>query len=127
MPASIERSADLLARGQEALGRGAWEEAREAFGEALAADKAAPAFEGLGWAAWWLDDGATTLDARHEAFRLYRQGGDPRSAALVPVRPAEDYLTFRAEPAVSNGWLHRAERLLSGLEPGREHAWFTLF
>jgi LuxR family maltose regulon positive regulatory protein len=127
MPASIERSADLLERGQEALARGAWEDAREAFSEALAGEKVAAAFEGLGWAAWWLDDGATTLDARHEAFRLYRQSGDARSAALVAVRLAEDYLTFRAEPAVSNGWLHRAERLLEGLEPGREQAWLTLF
>jgi LuxR family transcriptional regulator, maltose regulon positive regulatory protein len=110
-----------------ALARGAWEEARDAFAEALAEEKVASAFEGLGWAAWWLDDGATTLDARHEAFRLHRQCGDVRSAALVAVRLAEDYLTFRAEPAVSNGWLHRAERLLAGLEPGPEHGWLTLF
>ena len=127
MGVRIDQPTDRLGAGRAALARGAWEEARTAFFAALAEAQTPEALEGLAWAAWWLDDGPATLEARHAAFRLYRQRGDIRAAALVAVRLAEDYLTFRAEPAVSNGWLQRAARLLSGLEPGPEHGWLTLF
>jgi uncharacterized protein HemY len=44
--------------GQAALSRAAWEEAREHFEAAVAAEEdSAAAWEGLGWAAWWLGDG----------------------------------------------------------------------
>lgn len=118
---------DRLAAGRESLARGAWEEARDGFRAALDQEQTAEALEGLAWSAWWLDDGPTVLDSRHEAFRLYRRRGDVRAAALVAIRLAEDYLTFRIEPAVSNGWLQRAERLLAELDPGPEHGWLTLF
>ena len=34
------------------------------------------AFEGLSWAAWWLDDAETVFAARERAYRLYRERGD---------------------------------------------------
>ena len=37
-----------------------------------------------------------------------------------------DYLAFRGEPAVANGWLQRARRLLDGVEPAAEHGWLQI-
>jgi hypothetical protein len=58
-----------LVAGQEALGRGAWEEARAAFEVALGAGKTAEGLEGLGMAAVWLDDGAGAIGARGKVAR----------------------------------------------------------
>jgi hypothetical protein len=56
-----------VTRGYEALARGAWEDARVEFQRALARAETPEAYEGLGMAAWWLDDVATTFDAREAA------------------------------------------------------------
>lgn len=116
-----------LAAGREALTRGAWQDAKSAFSDALVAGESPEALEGLAWATYWLDDGPATLDARHAAYRLYRERGDTRDAARVATRLAEDYLSFRGDQAVSNGWLRRASRLLDGVELSPEHGWLALF
>src|SRR5438105_1485685 len=41
--------------GREALRRGAWAKARDAFAAAVKREPAAEALEGLGWALYWLD------------------------------------------------------------------------
>ena len=64
---------EALRAGQEALARGAWDEAYASFQAALHGEETAGALEGLGMAAWWLDDAAVTFDARERAYRLYRQ------------------------------------------------------
>jgi hypothetical protein len=71
---------DLLNAGTEALASGAWDEAREFFETALRDKETSQALEGLGMAAWWLDDAATTFTARERAYQLYRQHGDFRGA-----------------------------------------------
>ena len=43
----------------------------------------------------------------------------------MAVALAEDYLTFRGEPAVAHGWLRRAHRLLEGVEPCAERGWLA--
>lgn len=70
MPSS---AAGLLGCGWQALARGGWEEARVAFQAALQQEESAEALEGLGLAAWWLDDAAPTADPRERAYRLYRK------------------------------------------------------
>lgn len=77
-------------------------------------------------AAWWLDDAATTFDARERAYRLYRERGDRVAAARLARWLAWDYNAFRGEPAVANGWLQRAHRLLDGIDAGAEHGWLAL-
>jgi ATP/maltotriose-dependent transcriptional regulator MalT len=77
----------------------------------------------LGWAAWWGNDAAATFDARERAFALYRDAGDRRGAARVATLLGTDHVDFRGEMAVAQGWLARARRLLSDLEPGPEHGW----
>ena len=67
---SASPPAECLA-GHEALARGAWPEAREAFATALRARETPEALEGLGLAAWWLDLADVVFDARERAYRLF--------------------------------------------------------
>lgn len=113
--------ADPLAAGSDALTRGAWEEALDRFREAIAADAESPkAWEGLGQASWWLEDQTATFEARERAYGLYRRQDDRQSAARMAVWLALDYVDFRGEGVVANGWLQRARRLLEGLAPTPE-------
>ena len=116
-----------LREAKEALARAAWHDARTLFSKAVEEDPSPQAWEGLGIAAYWLDDGPATFAARLEAFRLYRDEGDARGAARVATRLSEDYLLFRGEPAVSNGWILRAERLLGDVPASPEHAWLLIY
>lgn len=109
--------------GDEALARGAWAEARDAYTAALAARESPEALEGLGLAAWWLDLGEIVFDARERAYQLFVDREDGRSAARVAVWLAWDYWAFRGESAVANGWLRRARRLLDGSPDCPECAW----
>jgi DNA-binding NarL/FixJ family response regulator len=119
------RSAECSA-GDEALQRGAWVEAREAFDRALEERESPEALEGLGMAAWWLDLAEVMFDARERAYRLYRSQGDRLGAARIAVALAWDCWAFRGEHAVANGWLQRARRLLEGLPASSELAWLEL-
>ena len=114
------------AAGDEALSRGAWSSAREAFESALRERESAEALEGLGLAAWWLDLADLVFDARERAYRLYIERGDLAAAARVAVWLAWDTWAFRGEHAVSNGWLQRARSLLSGLPDCAERAWLEV-
>ena len=115
-----------LAEGRDALARGAWPEAREAFEAALAREESAEAWEGLGWAAWWLSEEALTLRAREAAFRGYRARGDHAEAGAMAAWLGSDYREFRGEDAVGRGWLKRAHRLLDSLPESAAHGWLAL-
>src|SRR5262245_4986180 len=112
-----------LQSGREALGRGAWEQARDAFEAAVNEQRTPEALEGLGDACWWLNDAPRVFEAREEAYRLYHERGDRASAARIALWLYWDYRAFRGDGAVANGWLHRAERLVEGLESTREYGW----
>ncbi|MCI0690826.1 hypothetical protein L0337_02345 [candidate division KSB1 bacterium] len=139
-----QQFANLLEVGREALARGDWEEARVAFEAALNQEETRETLEGLSWAAAWLEDGATAIEARspreitgHESdqmieflisrgertYRLYQERGDRPGAARMAIWLTGDYFYFRGEPGVADGWLQRARRLLEGLDPTPEHAW----
>jgi hypothetical protein len=115
-----------VASGDEALARGAWEEARIKFHRALARAETPEAFEGLGMAAWWLDDVATTFDARSRAFRGYQTAGDRRGAARVATAMAWDHLLAGGQ-AICRGWVQRAYRLLDGVGRCPERGWLAIF
>ena len=109
------------------LAQGQWLAARELFDAAVLAEDSAEALEGLSWAAWWLDDAATVLDARERAYRLYRERGDPENAARMASWLAADALDFQGAAAVAAGWLRRAHRLLDPVEPSPAHGWLAFF
>jgi uncharacterized protein HemY len=71
---------DAFAAGSDALRRGEWKSAREHFQAALAARETADAWEGLGWAGWWLHDADLTMGAREQAYRAFRAAGDRAGA-----------------------------------------------
>jgi len=116
-----------LARGRAALACGRWEAARTAFGDALRDSPSAAAWEGLSWAAWWLEDAGACLDAREQAFRLYREAGDERGSARMALWIGDDHLEFHGASAVAEGWFGRASRLLSSVSPAAEHGWLIVF
>lgn len=113
--------------GRAALSRGAWLVARAHFERARTQVPTPEAFEGLSWAAWWLEEVPACLDAREQAYRLYRQVGDARGAARMALWLGDDHHEFQGAAAVAEGWFHRARRLLDGLEPCPEHGWLTVF
>jgi len=111
--------------GWAALRDARWSVAREAFEEAVAAEGSPEAFEGLSWAAWWLDEAEAVFEARECAYRLYRKQGRPADAARMATWIAADQLDFHGAWAVAGGWLRRAHRLLDPLEPGPDHGWLA--
>ena len=118
-------TAHLVASGWAHLRAAEWDAARLAFTAALAHGETPEALEGLGWAAWWLDDAGTVFPVRERAFRLYRVHDDPASAARVGIWLASDHLDFRGATAVASGWLSRARRLLAATDTRPEHGWLA--
>jgi DNA-binding NarL/FixJ family response regulator len=116
-----------LARGQEALARGQWTEARACFEAALAEGESAEALEGLSACAYWLGDSRRSLEARERAYTLYVKAGQPGDAARVATWIGLTYIGGFGEKALTNGWLQRAHKLLEDLPPGPELAWLHLW
>jgi ATP/maltotriose-dependent transcriptional regulator MalT len=123
--ASKRADVERVQAGWAALREADWRGARTSFEETLAAEETPEAFEGLSWAAWWLDDAGAVFDARERAYRLYRARGDAPGAARMAIWLAADQLDFNGAWAVASGWLRRAHRLLDPLEPGPSHGWLA--
>lgn len=86
---------------------------------AVEAKETGEAYEALANAATW-DFDEQLFQALESAYRIYREDGEPASAARVAIWLAVQSIQFRGQTAVANGWLRRAERLLDGLPPDRE-------
>lgn len=109
------------------LAAGRWQAARKLFEVALEDEDTAEAWEGLSWAAWWLDDREVVFEARERAYQLYRARGDCENAARVAAWLAADALDFDGADAVAAGWLRRAHRLVDRLETTPAHGWLAFF
>jgi len=119
--------AEALTAAEHALAEADWERAAELFRVATEADDSAVAWDGLGWAAWWLADEELTFEARLRAFQLYRAAGRPADAARTAAWIAADFREFRGEEATARGWMQRAASLLEGLPTELpEHGWVAL-
>ena len=106
----------------EAIGRGAWQDARGRFEAMLGREESPEALEGRSISRHCLGDVTPSPDDLERAFRLYRERGDRAGAARVAIELGVFYEAARDEGAVAGGWLERARTLLEGLEPGPEHA-----
>lgn len=62
------------------------------------------------------------IDARLAAYRLHREQGNDVAAARMAIALGNDFLDFRGDTAVANGWFKYARRLLAPLPPSADHA-----
>src|ERR1700751_4309959 len=115
-----------LRAGQAALSQCDWAEARVAFERAVQRGGEPEALEGLAQAAFFLDEPDAAVDAHERAYAAYRKVDRPGDAARVAIALAWEDRAYRGEPAVSDGWLGRARRLLEGSGPTRERGWLVL-
>jgi DNA-binding CsgD family transcriptional regulator len=126
MTTDAQTMADHLAHGRDALARGAWAEAREHFEAAVQGEGSGEAWEGLGWAGYWLHDAELTVRAREHAYQAYRGTGEVLGAGRVAAWLAADHLEFRGDDAIASGWLERSHRLLDALPAGADHGWLAV-
>lgn len=122
-----EEARTLLASAKEWLAQGKWQEARKAFETVRGLAEEPEVLEGLGMAAWWLDDAKAVFEARERAYQLYRRRGDRRGAARMAMTIAMDSFHFRGQTSVARGWQRRAARLLEGFPGVPEHAWLRVW
>lgn len=127
----------LVEAGQEALVRGAWEEARSAFeralhtsdqdaamhpvGAVLDPEGSAEVLSGLAESLWWLGEIREALECWERAYSGFRQRPDPAQAALVAIQLGILYDANLGNQAAAAGWVARAARLVDehALEPLR--------
>ena len=125
---STASPASALDDAQRALARGAWDNAREGFERAVQQAPSAAAWEGLAIAASYVDQADVALQAREQAFLLYREARDPRGAVRCALWLANDVMEFRGDAAVANGWLQRAQSILAEVVgPSPEGAHLLVF
>ena len=118
--------ANLIEAGYAALDSAQWEGARAAFEAALRQEETAEAFEGLGWATWYLGDVRGSHLLLERAYAAYRGRGDLRHSAALATRLSRVYSLIYGNASASAGWLARAEHLLDEAGPCPERGWFEL-
>jgi LuxR family maltose regulon positive regulatory protein len=107
---------------RRAIDAGDWQTARDIY-EGLTRETNAPeAWAGLAEAAWLQQDSRMMIDARLAAYRLHREAGNDVAAARMAIALGNDFLDFRGDAAVANGWFKYARRLLKPLPPSADHA-----
>ena len=121
--AAVESS---VAEGYEALASGDWEAARAAFQSALAVDEFPEALDGLARALWWLRESEQAVVHRERAYSGFRRDGQLARAARIALWISREYALVWGNEAAANGWLARAERLLTDVAPGADRGWLDL-
>ncbi len=105
-----------------AIEKGDWQGARDLYAALVSETNTAEAWAGLAEAAWLQQDSKLMIDARLAAYRLYRERSDDIAAARMAIALGNDFLDFRGDAAVANGWFKYARRLLKSLPPSADHA-----
>jgi LuxR family maltose regulon positive regulatory protein len=103
-----------------------WSLAKELLADLLTLNELPELLEKYAWATWWLGQANETFNARERAYTLYRKLNDCQSAARIALWIASDYLDFKGDPIMANGWRKRAIRLLQGQTLMPEHGWLAL-
>ncbi|MBA3490622.1 MAG: tetratricopeptide repeat protein [Rubrobacteraceae bacterium] len=115
-------SAPTIEAGQQALERGAWEEARSAFERAMRSSEqegSAEVLSGLAEALWWLGEIRESLECWERAYSGFRRRPDPAQAASIAIQLGVLYDANLGNHAAAAGWVARAARLVEehSLEP----------
>ncbi len=105
---------DATVTGRAALAEGRWIDARNAFEAALALGPDPDALDGLGEVLWWLGEPRRSLECRQAAYAQFRRAGDVVAAITAALGVAVTYEANFDNRAAANGWVARAERLLTG-------------
>src|SRR4030095_7057115 len=105
----------LLLEGREALLKGNWKEAKIILESALVQQASAEVYEELARACWWLNDINSVFEYRTKAYELFIERNDRIDAARNAAWLGDDYLTIKGEFAIANGWIQRAENLVTGI------------
>ncbi|MGH3148820.1 MAG: helix-turn-helix transcriptional regulator, partial [Rubrobacter sp.] len=118
-PQARLESATAFEAGQEALERGAWEEARSALEQALLTGESPEASFGLGQALWWLGEIRESVRCWERAYVAFRRRPDPVQAVNVALQLGFVYQANLGNHAAASGWAAHAARLVDdfGLEP----------
>src|SRR5581483_9016517 len=115
------------AAGFEALAHADWPRARESLEAALVAgDESPEVLDALGRTLWWLRDAEGAVVQRERAYAGFRRQGELARAARIALWLSREYGLVWRNDAAANGWLARAERLLTAVAPGAEHGWLVL-
>ena len=80
----------------------------------------------MGRALWWLGDVDGALDHRERAYAALRKRGDNEAAARIALWVAREYSEAVGNEPASNGWIARAEGLLSDADPSPALGWLEL-
>ena len=117
--ASQASLAGTIETGMEALGRGAWKEARSAFENAARADESPEILFGLGVALWWLGEIRESVRCFEQSYAAFRRRSDPVQAANAALELSFLYHENLGNHAAAAGWMARAARLVDefDLEP----------
>lgn len=123
---SAPSPAALVAAGESALSQGAWDRARASFEAALAEETSPEGLDGLARALWWLDRPAEAIDARVRAYALFRRAGDVARAVRIALWLVHEYSAVHGNEPAAQGWLARAEHLLTGQVDVAERGYLAL-
>lgn len=116
----------LLTEGHAALRVGDTAGARVALERALADAPSGDVIEALARASYIDLDFATAIDAWERAYTAHRQSADHVGAIRVARTLACMYGMVLGDPAVSSGWIARAQTLLAGAADTPERGWVAL-
>jgi len=117
---------DPIGAGERALAVGDWPSAKDAFERAIAAaGESAEALSGLGHAMLWLGDFKRALELRERAYLAFRERGDKVEAARLALWLAGEHGAM-GNGAIANGWVARAERLVTEIGECSERGWLLL-
>jgi DNA-binding CsgD family transcriptional regulator len=119
-------SAELVARGEDALRDRDFAGARQAFAAALEDAETPEALDGLGRALWWEGNVDAAITHRERAYTILRSRGEVGRAARIALWLSREYLEAVGNPPASNGWVARAEGLLREERAGPPHGWLEL-
>jgi class 3 adenylate cyclase len=115
-----------LDQAREALRGRRWTEARELIWAVRGERPLAPGdLELLAKVSYWSGDPEGSIAAREDAYAGYLEAGMQEGAAFCAITLAREH-TARAEDAVAEGWLGRAERLLDRFVGSRPNGYLAI-